>query len=63
MLGQSVQRFTTSMVRCSYDKEGPGKNLSFSMENKWQLLAMMTVYFGSGFAASFFIVKHQVLKK
>ncbi|EDL37168.1 mCG1735, isoform CRA_b [Mus musculus] len=24
---------------------------------------MMTVYFGSGFAAPFFIVRHQLLKK
>lgn len=39
------------------------QNLPFSVENKWRLLAMMTVYFGSGFAAPFFIVRHQLLKK
>ncbi|XP_004402932.1 cytochrome c oxidase subunit 7C, mitochondrial-like [Mirounga angustirostris] len=59
MLGQSIQRFTH---RRHYE-EGLGKNLPFSVKNKWQLLIMMTVYFGSGFAASFFIVKHQLLKK
>ncbi|XP_041498464.1 cytochrome c oxidase subunit 7C, mitochondrial-like [Microtus oregoni] len=62
MLGQSVQRFTTSMVHHSHQEEGPGKNLPFSVENKWLLLAMMTVYFGSGFAAPFFIVRHRFLK-
>ncbi|XP_035296468.1 cytochrome c oxidase subunit 7C, mitochondrial [Cricetulus griseus] len=63
MLGQSVQRFTTSVVRRSHYEDGLGKNLPFSVENKWQLLAMMTVYFGSGFAAPFFIFRHQLLKK
>ncbi|GAB1298412.1 Cytochrome c oxidase subunit 7C, mitochondrial [Apodemus speciosus] len=42
MLGQSVRRFTTSVVRRSHYEEGPGKNLPFSVENKWRLLAMMT---------------------
>ncbi|XP_035314472.1 cytochrome c oxidase subunit 7C, mitochondrial-like [Cricetulus griseus] len=61
MLGQSIRR--TSVVRRSHYEEGPGKNLPFSVENKWWLLAMMTVTFGSGFAAPFFIVRHQLLKK
>lgn len=39
------------------------QNLPFSVENKWRLLAMMTLYLGSGFAAPFFIVRHQLLKK
>uniref|UniRef100_A0A5F8H285 Cytochrome c oxidase subunit 7C, mitochondrial n=1 Tax=Monodelphis domestica TaxID=13616 RepID=A0A5F8H285_MONDO len=88
MLGQSVRRFSTSLVRWSHYEEGPGKfsfkvskytsllaltklltfqqistNLPFSVENKWRLLAMMAVYFGSGFAAPFLIVRHQLLKK
>ncbi|XP_004401393.1 PREDICTED: cytochrome c oxidase subunit 7C, mitochondrial-like [Odobenus rosmarus divergens] len=63
-LGQSIQRFTTYVVRRSHWEEGLGKNLSFSAENKCQLLIMTTVYFGSGFAAHFFfIVRHQLLKK
>uniref|UniRef100_A0A8C3X143 Cytochrome c oxidase subunit 7C, mitochondrial n=1 Tax=Catagonus wagneri TaxID=51154 RepID=A0A8C3X143_9CETA len=62
MLGQSIQRFTTSVVRRSHYEEGPGKNLPFSVENQWWSLAM-TTYFGSGFAAPFFIVRHQLLKK
>ncbi|CAO2631393.1 Cytochrome c oxidase subunit 7C, mitochondrial [Lemmus lemmus] len=63
MLGQSVWRFTTSVVNRSHYEEGPGKNLPFSEENKWWLLAMMTVYLGSGFAAPFFIVRHQLRRK
>ncbi|XP_047401664.1 cytochrome c oxidase subunit 7C, mitochondrial-like [Sciurus carolinensis] len=63
MLGQSIQRFTTSVVCWSHYEEGPGKNLPFSVENKWRLLVMMTLFFGSGFAAPFFIVRHQLLKK
>uniref|UniRef100_A0A671DNL5 Cytochrome c oxidase subunit 7C, mitochondrial n=2 Tax=Rhinolophus ferrumequinum TaxID=59479 RepID=A0A671DNL5_RHIFE len=63
MLGQSIRRFTTSVVRRSHYEESPGKNLPFSVENKWQLLVMMTLYFGSGFAAPFFIVRRQLLKK
>ncbi|KAG5198976.1 hypothetical protein JEQ12_007572 [Ovis aries] len=51
MLGQSILRFTTSVIRRSH------------LENKWRLLAMMTLFFGSGFAAPFFIVRHQLLKK
>uniref|UniRef100_A0A3Q2I0G5 Cytochrome c oxidase subunit 7C, mitochondrial n=3 Tax=Equus TaxID=9789 RepID=A0A3Q2I0G5_HORSE len=63
MLGHSIRRFTTSVVRRSHYEEGPGKNVPFSVENKWRLLAVMTLYFGSGFAAPFFIVRHQLLKK
>uniref|UniRef100_A0A8D2CXB4 Cytochrome c oxidase subunit 7C, mitochondrial n=1 Tax=Sciurus vulgaris TaxID=55149 RepID=A0A8D2CXB4_SCIVU len=65
MLGQSIRRFTTStsVVRWSHYEEGSGKNLPFSVENKWRLLVMMTLFFGSGFAAPFFIVRHQLLKK
>ncbi|XP_054992825.1 cytochrome c oxidase subunit 7C, mitochondrial-like [Sorex araneus] len=63
MWAQSVCRFTTSVVRGSQYEEGPGKNLPFSVQNKWRLLAIMTMYFESGFAAPFFIVRHQLLKK
>ena len=63
MLGQIIRRFTTSVVRRSHYEEGPGKNIPFSVEKKWRLLAMMTMFFGSGLAAPFFIVRHQLLKK
>ena len=63
MLRQSIQRFTTSVVHRSHYEEGPGKNIPFSVENKWRLLAMTTLFFGSGFVAPFFIVRYQLLKK
>ncbi|XP_068127796.1 cytochrome c oxidase subunit 7C, mitochondrial [Hyperolius riggenbachi] len=64
MFGQAVRRFTTSALRRgAHYEEGPGKNLPFSIENKWRLLAVMTLFFGSGFAAPFLIVRHQLLKK
>ncbi|XP_042558337.1 cytochrome c oxidase subunit 7C, mitochondrial-like [Dipodomys spectabilis] len=62
-LGQSVQRFTTPVIRWAHYEHGPGKTLPSSMENKWWFLAMMTVFFGSGLATPFFIVRHQLLKK
>ncbi|MXQ88762.1 hypothetical protein E5288_WYG008379 [Bos mutus] len=62
MLGQSIRRFTTSVVRRSHYEEGPGKNIPFSVENKWRLLAMMTLFFGSGFAAPFFITRRSIEK-
>ncbi|OXB57658.1 hypothetical protein ASZ78_002305 [Callipepla squamata] len=46
------------------ERMGKGaRNLPFSVENKWRLLAVMCAFFGSGFAAPFFIVRHQLLKK
>uniref|UniRef100_A0A5F9CIU4 Cytochrome c oxidase subunit 7C, mitochondrial n=1 Tax=Oryctolagus cuniculus TaxID=9986 RepID=A0A5F9CIU4_RABIT len=58
MLEHSIWRFTTSEVRRSHCEEGPGKNLPFSVGNKWRLLAMMTLYLGSRFTVPFFIVQH-----
>ncbi|XP_009999789.1 PREDICTED: cytochrome c oxidase subunit 7C, mitochondrial [Chaetura pelagica] len=39
------------------------QNLPFSVDNKWRLLVLMCGFFGSGFAAPFVIVRHQLLKK
>uniref|UniRef100_A0A8I6AJT6 Cytochrome c oxidase subunit 7C, mitochondrial n=1 Tax=Rattus norvegicus TaxID=10116 RepID=A0A8I6AJT6_RAT len=58
-----IRRFASSVVLRSHHEEGLGKNLPFSVENTWRLLALMTVYFGSGFAAPFFTVRHPLLKK
>ncbi|XP_077378405.1 cytochrome c oxidase subunit 7C, mitochondrial [Festucalex cinctus] len=63
MFRQAIRRFTTSAVRSSHYEEGPGKNLPFSVENKWRLLAMMLAFFGSGFTVPFLVVRHQLLKK
>nr|XP_012803738.2 cytochrome c oxidase subunit 7C, mitochondrial [Jaculus jaculus] len=62
-LGQNIRRFATSTVHHGHYAEGPGKTLLFTVENKWQLLAMMAVFFGSECAATFFIVRYQLLKK
>uniref|UniRef100_A0A452TXI5 Cytochrome c oxidase subunit 7C, mitochondrial n=1 Tax=Ursus maritimus TaxID=29073 RepID=A0A452TXI5_URSMA len=56
--GQSICWFTTSVVCRSHGEEGPGRNLPISVENKWQLLIMMTTYFGSGFASPYLVVTH-----
>ncbi|XP_063475387.1 cytochrome c oxidase subunit 7C, mitochondrial-like [Symphalangus syndactylus] len=61
-LGQSTRRFTTSVDRRSHYEEGPGKNLPFSVENKWSLLAKMCLYFGSAFATPFLVIRHQLRK-
>ncbi|EFB19238.1 hypothetical protein PANDA_014383, partial [Ailuropoda melanoleuca] len=61
VLGQSVWRVTASVVCGRHCEVGPRKNLPFSVENMW-LLIMMTLYFGSGFVAPFFIVRYELLK-
>ncbi|XP_039398695.1 cytochrome c oxidase subunit 7C, mitochondrial [Mauremys reevesii] len=63
MLGATVRRFATSAIRRSHYEDGPGKNIPFSIENKWRLLGLMVVFFGSGFTFPFIIVRHQLLKK
>ncbi|XP_044247533.1 cytochrome c oxidase subunit 7C, mitochondrial-like [Ursus americanus] len=63
VLGQSIRRVTASVVCGRHCEVGPRKNLPFSVENKWWLLIMMTLYFGSGFVAPFFIVRYELLKK
>ena len=53
-------RFTTSVVHRNHCDKGPGRNPPFSVENKWQLLVMMTLCFESQFVSPFFIVRHQL---
>uniref|UniRef100_A0A3B4Y0X7 Cytochrome c oxidase subunit 7C, mitochondrial n=1 Tax=Seriola lalandi dorsalis TaxID=1841481 RepID=A0A3B4Y0X7_SERLL len=59
MLGQAVRRFTTFTASSLVFLQ----NLPFSVENKWRLLGMMVLFFGSGFAFPFIVVRHQLLKK
>ncbi|XP_077996991.1 cytochrome c oxidase subunit 7C, mitochondrial-like [Glandiceps talaboti] len=58
-----ARRFSTSAARLGGYPEGPGSNLPFQIKNKWRLLGVMTIFFGSGFAAPFLVVRHQLLKK
>jgi len=55
--------FKTSAVR--FDDPGgiPGANLPFDVYNKKALIVKMTLYFASGFAWPYFMVRHQLLKK
>uniref|UniRef100_A0A8C3XAH2 Cytochrome c oxidase subunit 7C, mitochondrial n=1 Tax=Catagonus wagneri TaxID=51154 RepID=A0A8C3XAH2_9CETA len=54
-LGQSIR---ASQPLWGPGEEGPEKNLPFSVENKWRLLAVMILCFGSGSAETFFTVRH-----
>lgn len=47
-----ASRSLQPLFRRSHYEEVSGENLLFSVENEWQLL-IMTVYFGSRFAALF----------
>ncbi|XP_046403759.1 cytochrome c oxidase subunit 7C, mitochondrial-like [Ischnura elegans] len=59
-----ARNFMTSAARKSYYNGGiPGENLPFSINNRHKLLAMFMVYFGSGFALPFLVVRYQLLKK
>ncbi|XP_033625015.1 cytochrome c oxidase subunit 7C, mitochondrial-like [Asterias rubens] len=59
----ACRSFSTSVIRRAGYGEGPGSNVPFQIKNKWRLLAVMTAFFGSGFAAPFVLVRHQLKKK
>ncbi|XP_076235889.1 cytochrome c oxidase subunit 7C [Calliopsis andreniformis] len=64
MISQRVRTFMTSAVRRSgHEPEGfPGANLPFSINNKYGLTIKFILFFGSGFACPFLILRHQLLK-
>ncbi|KAJ6628253.1 Cytochrome c oxidase subunit 7C, mitochondrial [Pseudolycoriella hygida] len=41
----------------------PGENLPFQIQNRYRLTAVFILFFGSGIAAPYVIVRHQLLKK
>uniref|UniRef100_A0A8C4N6W5 Cytochrome c oxidase subunit 7C, mitochondrial n=1 Tax=Eptatretus burgeri TaxID=7764 RepID=A0A8C4N6W5_EPTBU len=59
---QFVRRFGTSVVRRVHYEEGPGKNIPFSVENKWRFLVVMSLFMGSGYFIPFMLVRHQLSK-
>ncbi|DAA20923.1 TPA: cytochrome c oxidase, subunit VIIc-like [Bos taurus] len=63
MVGSGLRKFTSSVAHRSHYEDGPRKNIPLSVESKWRFLAMMTWFFGFGFAVPFLIVRHQPLKK
>uniref|UniRef100_A0A8C6A1G9 Uncharacterized protein n=1 Tax=Marmota marmota marmota TaxID=9994 RepID=A0A8C6A1G9_MARMA len=54
-LGQACSQPQWSVVTGCHSEAGPGKNSQFLVENRWQLLVMMTLYFRSGCAALFIL--------
>ncbi|ROT66248.1 hypothetical protein C7M84_015754 [Penaeus vannamei] len=53
----------TSAVRRGADGGVPGGNLPFQIKNRFRLSAVFIVFFGSGLALPFVLVRHQLLKK
>merc|ERR1712179_343556 len=71
MLSTRLARFSgfsrklmTSAIRKSDDPGGiPGANVPFQIKNRFRLTVVFTVFFGSGLAVPFLLVRHQLLKK
>ncbi|XP_037953164.1 cytochrome c oxidase subunit 7C, mitochondrial-like [Teleopsis dalmanni] len=66
MLGRSsllARNLTKSLVRFHSHGGTPGENLPFSLQNRYKLTAYFVLFFGSGLAAPFMVVRHQLLKK
>lgn len=67
MLGRTgilARQGLTSLVRNSHSHGGiAGENLPFSLQNRYKLTALFIVFFGSGLAAPFLVLRHQLLKK
>uniref|UniRef100_A0A6B2F9Z6 Cytochrome c oxidase subunit 7C, mitochondrial n=1 Tax=Bothriechis nubestris TaxID=1766655 RepID=A0A6B2F9Z6_9SAUR len=63
MLISSVRRFGTSALRRMHYEDGPGKNLPFSVDNKWKLLFGTFIFTLTGIGGPCFIVRHQLLKQ
>ncbi|KAG4067434.1 hypothetical protein HA402_009671 [Bradysia odoriphaga] len=67
LFGQSVKlmgrQLMQNTVRFGSHGGVPGENLPFQIQNRYRLTAMFILFFGSGIAAPFLIVRHQLLKK
>lgn len=64
-LGNLMRKFSTSALRRAGHSEGgiPGENLPFPVHNRFLLTGLFILFFGSGFATPFLIVRYQLLKK
>ncbi|XP_076300703.1 cytochrome c oxidase subunit 7C [Lasioglossum baleicum] len=64
MFSRHVRTFVTSAVRRSDHGPDtyPGTNLPFSIMNRYKLTATFILFFGSGYAIPFLILRHQLLK-
>nr|BAN21304.1 unkown protein [Riptortus pedestris] len=67
MLGSRIsnfaRQFTTSAIRRGGHGGTPGENLPFSIDNRFKVTALFILFFGSGLAAPFLVLRHQMLKK
>ncbi|KAG8130927.1 putative Cytochrome c oxidase subunit 7C mitochondrial protein [Naja naja] len=63
MLSSSVRRFSTSALRRMHYEEGPGKNLPFSVNNKWKLLFGTFIFTLTGIGGPCFIIKKKEQKE
>ena len=62
---QAVRGISTTASRRSAHvvQQGiPGANLPFDINNRYKLLAVFVLYFGSGLTAPLILVRHQLLK-
>ncbi|KAK2191669.1 hypothetical protein NP493_48g04033 [Ridgeia piscesae] len=64
--GKATRGFSTSATRKSaqaWQQRGvPGATLPVNINNRYSLLGWFIVFFGSGLAAPFIIVRYQMLK-
>ncbi|KAI9564663.1 hypothetical protein GHT06_008404 [Daphnia sinensis] len=59
-----VRNIMTSAIRPSGIPGGiPASSLPFSVTNRYKLTAYFILFFGSGLAVPFWLVRHQLLKK
>merc|ERR1712190_704672 len=59
-----ARRFSTTVARRSQEWQQygvPGSNLPFDINNRYKLCALFTLFFGSGLAAPFLIVRRHLL--
>ncbi|XP_033230613.1 cytochrome c oxidase subunit 7C, mitochondrial-like [Belonocnema kinseyi] len=61
---QAVRNFTTTAIRRSHAPgDGvPGENLPFSIKNRYAVTLKFMIFFGSGFAIPFAVLRFQMLK-
>ncbi|KAI9583286.1 cytochrome c oxidase subunit 7C, mitochondrial-like [Glossina fuscipes] len=58
-----ARNLTKSMVRFHGHGGIPGENIPFSLQNRYRITGVFTVFTVLGFGSPFLIVRHQLLKK
>ncbi|OAD54227.1 Cytochrome c oxidase subunit 7C, mitochondrial [Eufriesea mexicana] len=61
---QFTRLFRTSSIRPSHEPEGfPGANLPLDIQNRYKLTAIFILFFGSGLAIPFLLVRYHLKKE